>query len=376
MWFLDIKDPSKRATLVKVCVTATRKTAKQRNILNRGMKLAIGDELQTLFHPIANATNDAAEETRKELAPRKSLRHIDRALAALGATGARPPLNKITDTTFGINRRQNGPLGMGSKAVRLGVNGKTLTLDDTEYKITPGLQALIALKHPRPSQWHSNDNKSYKSLVAQTKVRSQSNRTDTARPHATWKWKQMLKTMVMPGESIAEEESEDTDDTDSVESYPDTASTGDLGESSDIPGPSVPSPLHTRCYGKPKRTKDREPFYKGYGVVYLLGDTNGLAKKLHLFAAEFFAGNTSFSSIIMIVYKSRRFTMRRYRYGVSGIVDMIGSLVARYATKAVLATAAKTATRGTLDAAKRAVPHLIAHKVASTIAAASKKRKQ
>ena len=76
----------------------------------------------------------------------------------------------------------------------------------------------------------------------------------------------------------------------------------------------------------------------------------------------------------MIVYKSRRFAMRRYTYGGSGIVDMIGSLLARYATKAVLTTDAKTATLGTLDAAKRAVPHLYAHKVAST-AAATKKRK-
>ena len=32
--------------------------------------------------------------------------------------------------------------------------------------------------------------------------------------------------------------------------------------------------------------------------------------------------------------------------------------------------------RGTLDAAKRAVPHLIAHKVASTIADATKKRER
>ena len=42
----------------------------------------------------------------------------------------------------------------------------------------------------------------------------------------------------------------------------------------------------------------------------------------------------------------------------------------------MLATAAKTKMRGTLDAAKRAVPHLIAHKVASTVAAAAKKRKR
>ena len=66
--------------------------------------------------------------------------------------------------------------------------------------------------------------------------------------------------------------------------------------------------------------------------------------------------------------------MRRYKYGGSGIVGTIGSLLARYATKVMLATAAKTAMRGTLDAAKRAVPHLIAHKVASTIAHAAKQR--
>ena len=67
----------------------------------------------------------------------------------------------------------------------------------------------------------------------------------------------------------------------------------------------------------------------------------------------------------MIVYKSRRFAMRRYSYGGSGIVGMIGSLLPRYATKAWLTTAAKRAIRCTLDAAKSAVPHLIAHKVAS-----------
>ena len=65
--------------------------------------------------------------------------------------------------------------------------------------------------------------------------------------------------------------------------------------------------------------------------------------------------------------------MRRYECGGSGIVDMAGSLLARYATKAMLATAAKTAMRGTVDAAKRAVPHLIAH---STIAAAAAKKRK
>ena len=78
----------------------------------------------------------------------------------------------------------------------------------------------------------------------------------------------------------------------------------------------------------------------------------------------------------MIVYKSRRFALRRYQCGASGIESTIGSLLTRYATKAMLATAAKMALRGSLNAAKRAVPHLFAHKVVSNIADAAKKRKR
>ena len=72
----------------------------------------------------------------------------------------------------------------------------------------------------------------------------------------------------------------------------------------------------------------------------------------------------------MIIY--RRFAVRRYEYGGSGIVDTLGSLLARYLTKAMLSTAARAALRGCLDAAKRAVPHLLAHKLVTSIA---KKRK-
>ena len=60
MSFLDIKDTAERATLVKEYGTAI-KTVKQRNMMKREMKLAIGDELQTLFHPIVNATKLVAE---------------------------------------------------------------------------------------------------------------------------------------------------------------------------------------------------------------------------------------------------------------------------------------------------------------------------
>ena len=131
---------------------------------------------------------------------------------------------------------------MGNKIGQIDANKKMLIVDGKVYEITPRLDALIMLKHPRPTQYNSNDDKVFKSLVAQTKVKSFANRTSAARPHATWKWKHMLKKMVKPNEKIAEgEESEDTDDTDNVL---DNASIGDIGESSDIstPGSSVPSP--------------------------------------------------------------------------------------------------------------------------------------
>ena len=118
----------------------------------------------------------------------------------------------------------------------------------------------------------------------------------------------MIRKMAIPGERIAEEdESSDTNDADSVESYPDIASIGDIGESSDISSSGAPGIpplyLHTRSYGKVKRTKDREPFYKkGDGAVYLPGVINGLTKKLHYLAAEFFAGNTTVRNELVHVF--------------------------------------------------------------------------
>ena len=48
------------------------------------MKLAIGEELQTLFHPIFSETKQAAEKTAEELIPVKTaLEDIDVALKAL-----------------------------------------------------------------------------------------------------------------------------------------------------------------------------------------------------------------------------------------------------------------------------------------------------
>ena len=109
--FLDIKDPAERAPLVKEYVTSM-KTVKQRNMANQELKLAIGDELQILFHPIVNATKQVAEETRKELEPMKTLTDID---GALNRSAQQPGRN--VDNTFGIYMRRDGQLAMGNKIV-------------------------------------------------------------------------------------------------------------------------------------------------------------------------------------------------------------------------------------------------------------------
>ena len=64
-------------------------------MVNREMKLAIGDKLQTLFHPIINATKQVVKETRKELAPmKKALTDIDEALIAQRTEAPfKPPLD-------------------------------------------------------------------------------------------------------------------------------------------------------------------------------------------------------------------------------------------------------------------------------------------
>ena len=206
MSYLDIKDTAEKATLVKEYVTAM-KTVKQRNMVNRELKLAIGDELQTLFHPIVNATKQAAEETKKELAPmKKTLTDIDVALTAQ-RVDVRPLSSKTSDTTFGIYRKPDGKLGMGNRVVQIS--------DDKSPLLVPGLIEMIVKKHPQADKWNSSDLRIYKELVMQTKVKSFPNREATVRPHARWKWK-MLRKMTAPGNSIEEEESEVADDTDSV----------------------------------------------------------------------------------------------------------------------------------------------------------------
>ena len=59
-----------------------------------------------------------------------------------------------------------------------------------------------------------------------------------------------------------------------------------------------------------------EPFYKGYGIVYLPGDIKGLTHKLHLLLAEFLAGNTTVRNELVYVLDAllrlKQLTRREY----------------------------------------------------------------
>ena len=107
--FLDIKDPAKRSALVDEYVKAM-KTVRQRNLVNCKMKLAIGEELQTLFYSIVTATKQVAEKTAEELAPvKKALEDINGTLKAQRrAVVILPPSPPQKDLTFGIHATGDG----------------------------------------------------------------------------------------------------------------------------------------------------------------------------------------------------------------------------------------------------------------------------
>ena len=111
------------------------------------------------------------------------------------------PLGRAVDRTYGFYVKDER-LWMGNKVVRIDSERKILTVDDTVYKLTPSLLELITNKKPRHTHYNDNDKGVYRSLVTQTRVKSFQNRTAGDRPHTTWKWKQFLKRMVIPGERI------------------------------------------------------------------------------------------------------------------------------------------------------------------------------
>ena len=82
---------------------------------------------------------------------KKTLTDVDGALATQRATDARPRPDKNADTSFGLFKRQDEQLDTGNKVIQIDANAKTLSVDDSEYTLTPALLDLIANKHPRPT---------------------------------------------------------------------------------------------------------------------------------------------------------------------------------------------------------------------------------
>ena len=176
-------------------------------MMNREMKLAIGEELQTPFHQIVSATKQVAENTAEELVPmKKALEDIDGALKTEHRT-IPPPSSPQKDLTFGIHATGDGQYGMGNSIVH--IEGNTLKVDGKDYELTPGLGMLILYKKLRHQHYSSDDYSVYK---AQTRVRAYPDKhTCSARLRSTWKWKHMLSGVVIPGDVVVEEDEESTE---------------------------------------------------------------------------------------------------------------------------------------------------------------------
>ena len=111
-----------RATVATACRFSIKSIQRneQRNVVNREKKLAIGEDLQTLLHPIVSATKQAAEKTAGELAPvKKALEDIDGTLKAQrrAAIPQTPPSPPEKDLTFGIHATGDGRNATGNSIV-------------------------------------------------------------------------------------------------------------------------------------------------------------------------------------------------------------------------------------------------------------------
>ena len=235
---------------------------------------------------------------------KKALKDIDGTLKAQQLTippSPSPHSPPQKDLTFGIHATGDGRYAMGNSIVH--IEGNTLKVDDKEYELTPDLRMLILYKKLRPQHYTSDDYSVYKAIVGETRVRAYTNkRNGSARPHSTWKCKHMLSGMVMPGDVVEEEDES-------------VSSDGYRTPSPDVTSTPIAIPPPSGGKSRKRRTTT-EPFYKGYGVVYLPEDIKGLTNKLHLLLAEFIAGNTTVRIELVYVLdallKLKKLTRREY----------------------------------------------------------------
>ena len=137
-------------------------------------------------------------------------------------------------------------------------------------------------------QYTANDYQEYESLLKQTKVKSSPNRVKGGiKAYDTWKWKNIRRKI--PGKKLEVEPVSVIDFNSPTPSTTTALLAHALSPGSSMLPPDysiASSPLHTRSQGKPKKSKDLEPFYKGWSSV-------SSRRYIHLLAAALFAGNTT-----------------------------------------------------------------------------------
>ena len=263
MSFLDIKNPARRNELVQEYVD-DMKTVRKRNLHTREEKLTIGEELNTLFKPVVQATEKAASEKKKEMEELRGAleKNADFAVTRPRKAGAR---TKYDDKTFGPYWTKTGKLHLGVSEIkqeRLPGGVDQLVVGRRRYDMTPGFSALLT--QIRPTEYTEDDFKNYTKLIAQTKTVNNPGPNAVANPKSTWKYKNLLKDMGL----------DMSDDTSTV--------TSPERQDDDV--------LFT-----PTRTS------AGSGVGYHPGDMSGLSKKLELLSVEFLAGNTTVRNELVYV---------------------------------------------------------------------------
>ena len=213
-------------------------TVRKRNMHTREEKLAIGEELNTRFKPVVQATEKAASKNKKEM------EELRGALNPIDFAATRRKVKNI-DKTFGPYWTETDKQRLGVSEIEQEREGDVdqLVVGRERYDLTPGFNALMTQVHP--TDYTVDDFENYTKAIVQTKAINNPGPNAVANPKSTWKYKNLLKVMDMSDDSSNETE-------------------------------------HSS------------------GVVYLQGDSR-LSKKLELLTAEFFAGNTTVRNELVYV---------------------------------------------------------------------------
>jgi len=222
MSFLNITDPTKRATIVKEYLD-TIKRIKHRNLLERAQDFAHHETLEESLEPVVRSTAASTEAITKELVPiKEGITALNTKLQTPKSEPEPEPkpepesepepepepeqqdekpnifeqmIQEISfdklDDYFGIVQTEDDQYLMGDKIVQ--ITGNDITVDDIHYKGTSGLWSLIMFKKPDENLYDAQDMDTYEKLVHQTNVISSPN---NVRPNSkikrTYKWRNIF----------------------------------------------------------------------------------------------------------------------------------------------------------------------------------------